>query len=110
MQDGLQDAHVGDRVWFDDEKQAYTIRAVSADRRWMICTKPFNPRRTVLYCVLDRREQRRGPDDHFGLGSYETEDEIASAMAAFEGTDPTCRPLVSVRRDVRLHVAKLLPR
>lgn len=98
--DGLQDAVVGDRVTFGEERHAYTIRAISADRRWMICTKPFNLQRTVLYCVLDRRGQRRGPDDRLFGPSYETDEDVALALHGFEHDGWE----VSVRRDLRINV------
>lgn len=98
--DGLQDAAVGDRVTFAEEKHAYAIRAISTDRRWMICTKPFNLQRTVLYCVLDRREQRRGPDDRVFGPAYETDEDVAFAMHNFEHNGWG----VTVRRDVRINV------
>lgn len=101
--DGLQNVQVGDKVTFREERQAYTVREISKDRRWMICTKPFNLRRTVLYCVIDRREQRRGPDDLIFSFGYETEEEIHHAMDDFEAGHRE----VSVRRDVRLHVVAI---
>lgn len=48
---GLEEANVGDKVRFAEEKQAYTIQARS--ERYLICSKPFNPKHTVLYCVVD---------------------------------------------------------
>lgn len=94
---------VGDRVQFHDERRrrvAWTVRAVSSDGRWAICTVPFNVRRTVLYTVLDFDDGVRGPDNYFGLG-YETPEEIASAMARFEAGDAE----VTVRHDVYLRIA-----
>lgn len=58
----------GDRIRFAEEKQRYTVRAVSADGRWVICTKPFNPHRTVIYTVIDFDSGVRGPDNYHGLG------------------------------------------
>lgn len=66
---------VGDRIRFAEEKQAYTVRARSD--RYLICTKPFNARRTVLYCIVDFERMERGPDNRiFGMG-YETDEDIA---------------------------------
>jgi hypothetical protein len=89
----------GDRVKFRGEKQRYTVRAVSTDGRWVICTKPFNLRRTVIYTVIDFDSGVRGPDNCLGLG-YETEDQIAAAMVKFEAGDAE----VSVRYDAYLDV------
>lgn len=98
--DGLGDVQVGDHVHFAEERQRYTVRAISTNRRWMICTKPFNLQRTVIYCVVDRVEQRRGPDDLVFSFGYETDEEIADALDGFENRGRE----VSVRRDVRLNV------
>ena len=40
---------VGSRIWFKEEKRPYKVRA--ADGRFLVCTKPFKPRKTVLYCI-----------------------------------------------------------
>jgi hypothetical protein len=97
--------HVGDKVKFASEKGPYTVRAVSADGRWVICTKPFNPQRTVLYTVIDWDSGVRGPDDYGGLG-YETPEQIAAAMARFEDNDAE----ITVRYDVYLDIEKVISR
>jgi hypothetical protein len=74
---------VGDRVWFHEEKAPYRVRAVTSDGRYAICTKPFNPKRTVLYTVIDWHRERRGADNYYGLG-YETPEQIANALDYFE--------------------------
>lgn len=42
---------VGDRVYVRDEKRPYRVRC--RDKRFIICTKPYNPKHTVLYFVAD---------------------------------------------------------
>lgn len=60
--------NVGDRIKFVEEKQAYTVQAVGP--RYAVCTKPFNPKRTVLYTVIDFTEKVRGTEDLvFGKGA-----------------------------------------
>lgn len=49
---------VGDKIKFAEEKKPYTIRA--CDNRYLICTKPYNPKRTVLYTIVDLQEGIRG--------------------------------------------------
>lgn len=49
---------VGDRIKFAEEKRAYTIKA--CNERFLICTKPFNPKHTVLYTIVDLQEGIRG--------------------------------------------------
>ncbi|WP_051362880.1 hypothetical protein [Amycolatopsis thermoflava] len=78
---------VGDKLKFAEEKLRYTVRAVSADGRWAICTKPFNPRNTVLYTILDLVEQVRGVDNMvFSIG-YETQADIDENMRRLEAGD-----------------------
>lgn len=79
MEQILATAHIGNRIWFAEEKRPYTIRA--QNERYLICTKPFAPKKTVIYSIVDLDEKVRGTDSLiFGLG-YETEDCIAQNMA-----------------------------
>jgi hypothetical protein len=56
------------RVWFAEEKLPYRVRA--RDQRFLVCTKPHNPMRTVLYSIIDLKEQVRGPENLvFGMGA-----------------------------------------
>lgn len=89
----------GDRIKFAGEKQRYTVRAVSSDGRWAICTKPFNLQHTVLYTIVDFDSGVRGPDNYGGLG-YESGDEIRRAMNWLEAGDAE----VSYRYDVYLDI------
>lgn len=73
----------GDKIGFAEERNSYTVQAVSTDGRWAVCTKPFTPQNTVIYTVVDFKAQVRGRDDHHGLG-YETLDDCQSACAMFE--------------------------
>ena len=52
---------VGAKVRFAEDSQPYTVRAIS--ERYAICTKPFNPKRTVYYTIIDIVEQVRGPNN-----------------------------------------------
>lgn len=44
---------VGDRVWFLEQARPYKVQAISASGRYLVCTKPFSVKRTVLYTVVD---------------------------------------------------------
>lgn len=71
-------AKVGDKIWFAEEVQGYTVRA--RNNRFIICTKPFNPKRTVLYTIIDLEREVRGPCNMiFGPG-FETDEQIEGAM------------------------------
>lgn len=73
----------GDRLTFAEERNPYTVQAVSSDGRWVAATKPFPARDTVLYTVIDFAERLRGRDNCHGLG-YETREACENAIAAFE--------------------------
>ena len=63
----------GDKVYFDGERYGYAVRA--CDKRFAVCTKPFNPRRSVLYTIVDLQENVRGTENLvFGMGAESTED------------------------------------
>lgn len=72
------EAPVGAKLWFDKEKQGYTIRA--RNERFAVCTKPFNVRRTVLYSVVDFEEGVRGTENLiFGCGA-ETDEQCREML------------------------------
>ena len=59
---------VGDKIWFKGERQGYTVQACNG--RYSVCTKPFNPKKTVLYTVIDHQEEVRGTENLiFGFGA-----------------------------------------
>ena len=62
----------GDKIKFEEEKRPYRIRALG--KRYAVCTKPFNPKRTVLYTVVDFINRIRGPENLiFCLGAESDE-------------------------------------
>lgn len=56
-----RDLKVGDKVKFECEKQRYTVKAKSD--RFLICTKPMNALKTVLYSIIDLERLVRGPNN-----------------------------------------------
>jgi len=59
---------VGQKIKFRREKQRFTVRA--CNERFAICTKPFNPRHTVIYTIIDLEEGVRGTENLvFGMGA-----------------------------------------
>lgn len=85
----------GDYV-FIGEKRPYRVRC--RDERFIICTKPFNPKRTVLYFIADLQDGIRGPDDMVFCLGYETDEQCAERLKDLESG----RMEVSLRRSVRL--------
>lgn len=81
----LEDVRLGDRVYVPDQKRPFKVRC--RDERYIICTKPFNIRKTVQYFIVDLEEKVRGPDDRVFCMGYETDDECAERLAELEAGD-----------------------
>lgn len=96
---------VGDRVWLAGTRRAWNVRART--ERYVICTQPFNLKRTVLYTVIDLALGIRGTDNYGGLG-YDTDEEIARAAHLFsERGIRTEYAEISVRNNVKLVVERV---
>ena len=66
------------KIKFLEEKRPYTIQ--SQNDRYLICTKPFNLKKTVLYTIVDLAEEIRGTENLiFGMG-FETKEECDDAL------------------------------
>jgi hypothetical protein len=97
-----QGVKAGDKIKFAEEKQAYTIRA--RGERYLVCTKPFNPRKTVLYTVVDLVEDVRGTENLvFGMGA-ETNEECEEMVQRLESGQSE----VSYRNRIKLNVEKVI--
>lgn len=97
---------VGSKVKFPGEKQRYTVMARSD--RFLVCTKPFNPKRTVLYTVIDLEKRIRGTENLvFGAGA-ETKEQCEEMIDRLEGRDKDCfQTEVSHRNRVDLVVESI---
>lgn len=92
----FENLNVGDKVWVPGEKRPYRVRCRS--ERFVICTKPMNLKRTVLYFIADLKEQIRGPDNMVFCFGYETDLDCMERLIELE-----CgRIEVSRRRSVPL--------
>ena len=89
---------VGDKVYVPNEKRPYRVRA--RDERYIICTKPYNPRRTVLYFIVDLKERVRGPDNMVFCSGYETDEDCAERLQELQSG----KIEVSWRRNVDLDI------
>lgn len=59
---------VGAKIWFAEEKQGYTVRA--SNTAFVVLTKPFNARKTVLYTIIDWESGVRGAENLiFSMGA-----------------------------------------
>lgn len=69
---------VGDKVYIDGEKRPFRVRA--CDDRYIICTKPYNPKHTVRYFIIDTVEGIRGTDNMVFCFGYETDEECRERL------------------------------
>lgn len=90
----------GDKIWFPGERRPYKVRA--CDDRYAICTKPFNPKRTVLYTIIDLYEQVRGTENLIFCMGFETDEQCEEALCRLI----TGESEVSHRNRVELHILK----
>lgn len=72
----------GDKIYVPGEKLPYRVRC--RDDRFIICTKPFNPKRTVMYFIVDLKERLRGPDDVVFCLGYETDEDCEDRLAELQ--------------------------
>lgn len=92
---------IGIKIRFAEEKQPYTARA--CNKRYLICTKPFNPQRTVLYTIVDLQEKTRGPENLvFGLGA-ETDEECQKMLERISSGQTE----ISRRREINLRIVEI---
>lgn len=69
---------VGDKIKFESEKQKYTVQACS--NRFVVCTKPFNARKTVLYTIIDFKRNVRGRENLIFCFGFETKRDCEKAI------------------------------
>lgn len=96
----------GSKIWFEEEKQGYTVRAVGT--RYAVCTKPMNAKQTVLYTVCDFEERVRGTENLiFGMGA-ETDEDCCEMLERLEGRakDHPTSTEVSHRNRIPLRIAR----
>ena len=101
--------HVGDLIYFAEEKRPYKIRA--CNERFLICTKSYPKPKTVLYTIVDLVEGIRGAEN-YSIGwcdYYKTEDcekmlkELQDSRDNF-GIDFTCGTYISARNRIKLNI------
>ncbi|HEX7313274.1 MAG TPA: hypothetical protein VF297_05110 [Pyrinomonadaceae bacterium] len=92
---------VGAKVKFEAEKGPYTVKACS--ERYAICTKPFNPKRTVIYTIVDFERDVRGRNNLvFNVYDYAAQADIDKCLRDLE--DPQSVVEVSHRNCVDLDI------
>ena len=93
---------VGDKIKFREEKQRYTVQACNGI--FAVCNKPFNPKNTVLYTIIDLKEQVRGRENLvFGMGA-ETQKQCSEMLERLTSGETE----VSHRNRIKLNVEELV--
>lgn len=69
---------VGDKVFVPNETRPYRVRA--RNERYIICTKPFNIKHTVLYFIVDLAQKWRAPDNMIFCSGYETDEDCQERL------------------------------
>ena len=90
---------VGDKIKFVEEKHPYTIRA--CNDRFLICTKPFNPKHTVLYTIVDLQEGIRGRN-WWVFNIYEYKDDADCKQCLDDLISGECE--ISYRHRIKLNI------
>lgn len=91
-------ASVGDKAFVPGEKRPYKVRA--RDDRYIICTKPFNPKHTVQYFIIDLERKMRGPDNMIFCSGYETDEDCEERLKELQDGEIE----VSMRRGIPLDI------
>lgn len=73
---------IGDRVKFKSEKRPYKIQA--CNENYIICTKPYNPKKTFMYVIVDFKNCIRGADNWYCKFNYANPIEAAEALKELE--------------------------
>jgi hypothetical protein len=85
---------VGDKIYVAEDARPYKVRA--RDERYIIATKPFNLRHTVLYFIIDLVRKMRGPDNMIFCFGDESDENIADRLKELQSE----KIEVSTRRGV----------
>lgn len=97
MLDMYRNLRVGDNVFIYEHTRPFKVRC--RDDRYIICTKPFNVKHTVLYFIIDLERGVRGPDNMVFCCGYETDEECAERLLELQNGEIE----VSYRRSVPLY-------
>ncbi len=89
---------VGDKIKIPGQRNRYTAQA--RDDRYIICNKRINLRKTVLYFIIDLKENRRCPDDQVFCSGYKTQEQCEERLKELRRGDIS----ISLRRSIDLDV------
>lgn len=69
---------VNQRVRFAAYKRPYRVRA--CDDRFVICTQPFNLKKTVLYTIIDLQQGVRGTENLIFCMGFKSDQDCKDAL------------------------------
>ena len=104
----INNVPVGTVIKFGEEKQSYRVRA--RGNRYLVCTKPFNPKRTVLYTIIDLQENIRGTENLVFSMGVETDEQCKKMVERLE-CDPNdlnkIKTDISYRNYIPLNIERI---
>ena len=74
----LNNIKIDDKIKFTEEKGRYTVQARNSS--FIICTKPYNPKRTVIYTIIDVVMGIRNRDNLVFCMGYETREQCEARL------------------------------
>jgi len=89
-------------IYFTEEKKPYKIRAF--DNRFAVCTKPYNPKHTVLYTIVDFEKNIRGTEDLIFCEGFETDEDCKLAIHRLSNWETE----VSKRTKIPLNIKQII--
>lgn len=93
---------VGDKLKFAEEKRPFKIRALNS--RFVICTQPFNLKKTVFYTVIDLKKNIRGTENLiFGMGA-ETHNECIEMLQRLTAGETD----ISHRNNIKCNIERII--
>lgn len=92
---------VGDKIWFAAEKRPYKVMA--CDERFVVCTKPMNALRTVLYTIIDLQNGIRGTENLIFCLGFEDIEHCNDALKRLQSGGSE----VSYRNRIDLDIVKI---
>lgn len=93
---------IGSKIWFIEERQGYTVRATG--KQYLILTKPFNPKKTVLYTILDVEQMIRGRENLIFCAGAETDEQCQDMVARLIDGETE----ISSRYVIAAHISKIV--
>lgn len=90
-----------DKIKFKGENRPYHVQA--CDSRYLICTKPFNLKKSVLYTIVDFKENIRGTENLVFCMGFETRKLCKEALKRLQSGYSE----ISYRNRIRLDIERV---